>query len=234
MNYKSTAVIIDKNIEKAQLFSGLISPELLNISFITDFLDAQKLIQEIQPRIVFVCLNLNQRADCFDLLQILAKKPSAMTIYGYSEHIGPELITHSLENGVQEIFTSPFDSHRINVKILSELNTAKGNEEFNSIPLNPPLKAFVQIEMTIQNVNENGVTFKSSHYISKGTIFSSNANIIQDIFGKEQTLMITKTWPGVDWREYYLYAEPTVTNDMTSTALKQFIAHKNEQSKHHH
>lgn len=223
------ALIIDQNPEQAKNFATLVK-ELFNKVFVqSDALLALKEFEELKPNVIFFNLTINQRSAHFELLE---KLPMAMDnpviVFGYNDAPEPELLAHAIETGIQDIFLRPYDADIISTKITRFYQSEKtSGREIQYQELNPAIKATVKFNFKLTAVDENGLTFKGEHYISKGTVFTQKGPLINEIFENDsQELMVTKTWLSDDWKEYFFFAEPKDQKEQTSAALRKFVLRK--------
>jgi response regulator RpfG family c-di-GMP phosphodiesterase len=223
------ALVIDQDPNQAKTFAALIK-ELFNKVFVqSDIVLAQKEVEELKPNIIFLNLTINQRSSNFETLEKLPLSlDNPVIIFGYNDGSEPELLAHAIETGIQDIFTRPYDTDIISTKITRFYQSEKtSGREIQYQELNPVIKATVKFNFKLSAVDENGLTFKGDHYISKGTIFNQKGPLIKEIFETEsQELMITRTWLGEDWKEYFFFAEPRDQKEQTSAALRKFVLRK--------
>lgn len=223
------ALIIDQNPDQAKNFATLVK-ELFNKVFTqTDPLLALKEFEELKPNVLFLNLTINQRSKNFDLLEKLPfTLDNPVIVFGYNDGSEPELLAHAIETGIQDIFIRPYDADIISTKITRFYQSEKtSGREIQYQDLNPPLKAHVKFNFKLSAVDESGLTFKGEHYISKGTVFTQKGPLINEIFETDsQELMVTRTWLGEDWKEYFFFAEPKDQKEITSAALRKFVLRK--------
>ena len=185
--------------------------------------------QDIKPRVIFLNLTVSQRTNSFEILQKLPLGGDAQTIiFGYSDSHEPELVAHAIEEGFNDIFVKPFDADIVATKINKyfQFEKTQGREiSYNQVV--PPLKGLMNLPLKLSSVDENGVQFKCEHYISKGTIFKVADPMVQEIFEEASVeLMITKTWMGDNYGDYFFYAEPRLAGEKASASLRRFILRK--------
>lgn len=223
------ALIIDQDPEQARHFASVIKDLFNRVFTQADAVLAQKEFKEVNPHVLFVNLTINQRSTHLELLEKLPINPeNPVVLFGYNDSSEPELLTHAIEMGFQDIFVRPYDSDIISTKLTRYYQSEKtSGHEIQYVEINPVIKAQVKLNFKLTSVDENGFTFKGDHYVSKGTTFSQKGPLIQDIFGHEsQEFMITRTWLSEDWKEYFFFAEPKDMKEQTSAALRRFILRK--------
>lgn len=190
--------------------------------------EVMKEVEENKPNVIFLNLTIQQRQNALDLLDRLKSGHGEAIIFGYTDSAEPDLITHALEAGLQDIFTRPFDRDLISTKINRFYQTEKTlSNEIRYTPLSSPIKARVEMSLKLIGVDENGMTLKGDHYISKGTMITIPEKLAKELFELNSVeLMVTKTWVSEDWKNYFLYAEPKDSKESMSASLRKFIMRK--------
>lgn len=223
------ALIVDHDADQARNFAAVIKDLFNKVHIQTDDILAMKEFRELGPHVLFLNLTINQRSNHFELLEKLPiESDHPVIVFGYNDGQEPELLAHAIETGIQDIFARPYDPDIISTKITRfyQSDKTQGREiQYNE--LRPPVQAVVRLNFKLTSVDENGLTFKGDHYISKGTTFTQKGPLIKDIFETEsQEFMITKTWLSDDWKEYFFFAEPKDQKEPTNSALRKFILRK--------
>lgn len=186
-------------------------------------------IDSLRPDIIFVNLSLKQRSANLEFVEKLFANPELECLFfGYCDAANAEIIAHAIESGIDDVFSRPFDKDIISSKISRFiLNDEAQKLTLQYVPLLNPIKASFKAKFEMTSVDENGITFKTEHFINKGTTFKARDPIINDIFDvPEIELMITKTWIGEGWNEYFSFAEVREAKDKTSASLRKFILEK--------
>lgn len=227
---RMNALIIDQDPEALKQFANVIKDLFNKIYISSNMADALKEFETIKPQVVYFNFGITQRNLQFEILsKLLALAPNPMPIFfGYCDSIEPELLTHALENGIHDLFARPFDADIISTKITRYYQSEKtGNRELNYSQLRPPLPVSIKMKFKISSVDESGITFKGSHYVSKGTTLPIDSPIIEEIFNsKSLEFIVTRTWVSNDWNDYYFLAEPKDGKEHLSTNLRKFILGK--------
>lgn len=223
------AMIIDQDPDYSKVMTSTIKDLFNKVYVQPNFTAALKEFKEVKPQVLFINLTINQRSVALETLEKLnfdAEEPTI--IFGYNDALEPEFLGHAIESGVHDIFVRPFDADIISSKITRYYQNEKTQDrELQYSPLNPSIKALVNFPMKLVAVDENGITLKGDHYISKGTILPFKNQLMKSIFDTDSIeLMVTRTWPGEDWKDYYLFAEPKISNELTNAALRRFILGK--------
>lgn len=229
MNLRFTsALIIDQDPDSARNMGNLVK-ELFNKVFTqTDMKLVPGDLTDIKPQVVLINLSLAQRTENLELAEIIGKAEMVPLLLGYNESHEPELVAHALESGFQDLFMKPFDE----AIIASKINKYFQNErtlkhDLTYLPVKPALNVKVSFKIVIKGVDENGITFSSNHYISKGTAIRLPGNLAQELTSSEKTeFMVTRTWAGETWEEFFSYAELKTPDDTKSAALRKFILKK--------
>lgn len=223
------ALIVDHDADSARNFAQVVKELFNKVHIQSDDILAMKEFGELKPQVLFLNLNINQRNAHFELLEKLPfEADNPLIIFGYNDGQEPELLAHAIETGIQDIFVRPFDADIISTKITRFFQSEKTQgREIQYQELNPVVKATVRLNYKLSSVDENGLTFKGEHYISKGTTFTQKGPLIKEIFETDsQEFMVTKTWLSDDWKEYFFFAEPKDQKEQTSSALRRFILRK--------
>lgn len=223
------ALIIDVDKDAQKQFETEVKNLFDKTIVASSFDEALKLYQSIKPQVVFFNFSINQRRFQFDLISRLINIPDVNPLFlGYCDIIGPELLTHALENGVQDLFARPYDADLISSKINKYYQTDKTiNRDLSYTVLRPPLEVQVRLKFKLDSVDESGLTFRGNHYVSKGSVIPISVPLIQEIFNtSSMDFIVTKTWVAEDWSNYFFYAEPKEGKDHLSASLRKFILGK--------
>lgn len=220
------SVVFDSDVQLASKVHAIISKLFASTTiqndsnlFVTDY-------GQIRPDIVFLNLNASARDVSFKFLETLPKSVHQAHVFAYMDQIDPEIVAHAIENGVQDFFSKPFDetiiATKINRLIKSDL-TADQSLNYNRI--SPALPVTLDLPLKVSGVDENGITFESPYYVTKGTRLNISTPLIQQIFNVPSLeMMIVKTW--LDDKKYQLFAEPWAASEEMSSALRRFILSK--------
>lgn len=223
------ALIVDQDAAQARSFASLIKELFNKVHYEQNVDEIIKECREIKPRVIFFNLNVAQRTSHFELLEKLPLAGDSQTIiFGYTDMHEPELIAHAIELGFHDIFVKPFDTDIIATKINKFFQFEKTEgREISFSHIRPPLSGNILMKLKLMSVDENGISFKTDHYISKGATFKLNDALIQEIFEETTVeLMITRTWLGDNWGEHFFYAEPKFSQEKNSASLRRFILRK--------
>lgn len=223
------ALIIDQDPAQGRAIALLIKELFNKIHFEQRVEEIIKECEEIKPRVLFLNLNVDQRTINFEILSKLSlNKDEQTVVFGYTDAHEPELIAHAIEEGFDDIFVKPYDADIIATKINRFFQFEKTQpRDINYLPLKPSLPGTLGISLKLISVDENGMQFKCDHYISKGTSFKTDSPIILEIFEEPRIeLMVTKTWMGDNYGDYFFFAEPMLAIEKNSSALRRFILRK--------
>lgn len=224
-----TALIIDKDPDQGKQFGQVVSKLFSKLYIEADEKMALEEFKNVRPDVVFINLNLSQRSRNFELLEKLEFSPEKeVIVFAVNDQVEDELLAHAIECGVHDIFVRPFDEDLISTKINRYFISDKTQaHELRYARLTPPLKAQVDLKFRLLSVDENGMTFKSENFISKGIHFPLASPLVADIFGQPEVFfMITKTWTSDDLKDFFVYAEPRDMSEEMSAALRRFILRK--------
>ncbi len=185
-------------------------------------------LADLKPQVVIINLSLSQRTENLELAEYIGQQPVVPLLFGYTESHEPELVAHALESGFQDLFMKPYDEAIIASKINKYFQHEKTlKHDLVYLPMKPPLNVKVNFKIIIKSVDENGITFSSNHYISKGTVIRLPGELSQELTSSAKTeFMVTKTWAGETWEEFFSYAEVRSPDDTKSSALRKFILQK--------
>ncbi len=223
------ALIIDQDPAQGRAMALLIKDLFNKIHFEQKVDEIIKECNEIKPRVLFINLNVEQRTTNFEILSKIPLDGDSQTVvFGYTDSHEPELIAHAIEEGFHDIFVKPYDADIVATKINRFFQFEKTQpRQINYTPLKPSLQGVMGISLKLISVDENGMQFKCDHYISKGTPFKTESPIIQEIFEEPIVeLMVTKTWMGDNYGDYFFFAEPVRSIEKNSAALRRFILRK--------
>ena len=224
---KHIALIIDTDADYARKFSALIEPNFMKVYAQTEPEQYERDLKGLKPDVVFLNLNLKERETGFGFLEktlpSVAKKPLA---FAYLDAADPEFVAHAIENGIEDVFTKPFDPYIITSKV-NKLLSGENKLDQHYFYLSTPLKALVEFNFKVISVDENGITLQGNHFISKGTTINLGSTLTKEIFGTESIqLMVTKTWMGDNFNDYLFFLEPRTPNETTSASLRRYILSK--------
>lgn len=223
------AIIVDQDSSQGRSMASLIKDLFNKIHFEQNESEIIKECQDIKPRVIFFNLNLSQRTTNFEILRKLPLSGDTQTIvFGYTDAHEPELVAHAIEEGFNDLFVKPYDADIFATKINKyfQFEKTQGREiSYNQVT--PPLAGTMRLSLKLTSVDENGIEFKCEHYISKGTVFKVGDPLIAEIFEEPAVeLMISKTWMGDNYGDYFFYAEPKVPSEKASASLRRFILRK--------
>ena len=216
-----TTFILDQNKDEGLKFSSTINGHFAKIFCHYDPDASLKEYLALRPQVLFVNLDVSQRMSNIELVEKILLSPgdAPSVILGYSETNEPELMGHALENGLQGVLVKPYDSDTIISRVNRILSMERHGEQYTK--LRTPMKATVTFAARLVAVDESGFTFKSAHFLAKGTEVPLKNALIKSIFDADgMDFIITKTWLSPDWMENFFYAEPKQATEATSTALR--------------
>lgn len=223
------ALIIDQDPAQGRALATLVKELFNQIHFTLNVDEIIKECQELKPRVIFFNLNVAQRTSNFELLEKMTLEGDSQTVlFGYIDSHEPELVAHAIELGFHDIFVKPFDADIMATKInkFFQFDKTQGRE-INFSNIQPVMSGKIQMALKLMTVDENGISFKTDHYLSKGAIFRLDSPLIKDIFEETPVeLMITRTWLGDNWGEHFFFAEPRNAGEKTSASLRRFILRK--------
>ncbi len=224
----STALIIDQDPVTARTMGNVVKTLFNKVFTQTDVKLIATDLADLKPQVVLINLSLSQRTENLELAEYICQQPVIPLLLGFTESHEPELITHALESGFQDLFMKPFDEAIIASKINKYFQHEKTlKHDLTYLPLRPALNVKVTFKILIKGVDENGITFSSNHYISKGTAIRLPGNLSQELTSSEKSeFMVTRTWAGETWEEFFSYAELKSPDDTRSAALRKFILKK--------
>lgn len=223
-----TALILDNTPESRKMGNAI--KEIFTSVHLEDNRDSfVEEFKRIKPNVLFVSLEINQRATNFELLEKLRlTAEDNVVIFGYNDSLEQELAAHALENGFQDIFVRPYEAEIIATKVNLFYKFDKSIDKglaYTKLPHS--LKASVTLSLRFIGLDENGMNFKSIHYINKGIVLNLQYPLIQEIFGVPSIeMMVTKTWTDDETRENFLFMEPWNATEQSSAALRRFILSK--------
>ncbi len=223
------ALVIDQDPESLKRFLPCVEGIFATVYTQSDPTRLERDYQGLKPQVIFLNLNLDHREESFNFLEkVHPTQETPAVVFAYLDHGEPELFAHAIENGVQDLFTRPFDADLIASKINRWIRNEQSLEkDLSYTRLRPALKAQVELGLKLLCVDESGFTMSSDHYISKGTRLPVCAPLLKEIFGApDLELLVTKTWYEEGQAECYLFLEPRAASEATSSALRRFILSK--------
>lgn len=229
MNNRLKALVIDTDPDQAKAMADLVKDLFSSVRPQSDLGTAERDFLNARPHVLFVNLTIPQRSNNFEWLEKIDNSGEELTIiFGYNDSHDTELLAHAIENGVHDIFTRPYDVDIISTKITRYYQSDKTlNRQLSYSNITPSFRAQVKFEFKLTSVDENGFTFRASHFISKGTTFPVKTPIIKDIFEADvMEFMVTRTWASDDLNDFYVFAEPKDIKETAHAALRRFILRK--------
>lgn len=223
------AMIVDQDSTQGRAMALVIKDLFSKIHFEQAASEIIKEFEQVRPRVLFINLNVAQRTTNFEIVSKLNLNRDEQTIlFGYTDGSEPELIAHAIEEGFNDIFVKPYDADVFATKINKYFQFEKTQErDIGYVPLRPALNGVMNLPLKLMSVDENGFEFMCDHYISKGGTFTLKNPIVQEIFEEPSIeLMISRTWTGDNYTDYFFYAEPQLSNEKTSAALRRYILRK--------
>jgi response regulator RpfG family c-di-GMP phosphodiesterase len=223
------AFIIDQDPAQGAQFSKVVKELFSKLYLQKSINEALLEYKEVRPHVIFLNLTLDQRSANLEILEGLDFTTEDPTIiFGYNDGAEAELLAHAIESGIQDIFLRPYDPDIISTKINRFFISEKTqNRNLSYSRLIPPIKAQLKFNLKLVAVDENGLTFKGDHYISKGTSFPIKNDLMKEIFeAEDQYFMVTKTWIGDTGKDFFLFAEPKDAKEQTAANLRRFILRK--------
>lgn len=181
---------------------------------------------QLKPDILFINLMINQREEGFGVLDWLGDLDKLPLIYGYTDETNPDLAAHAVENGFLHVFNIQTEIDELASVIGGHFKESEALiKDLACYKLNPPFPAEIELELNLIQIDENGFTFRSSHYISKGTTFDLIDPVVKEIFGEIQIpVMVVKTSQCED-DQYYIFVEPKDIRE-SGSSLRRFIMGK--------
>ncbi len=224
----STALIIDQDTNSARTMGNLVKTLFNKVFTQTDMKLIPADLTDIKPQVVLINLSLSQRTENLELAEYIGQLPVVPLLLGFTDSHEPELIAHALESGFQDLFMKPYDEAIIASKINKYFQHEKTlKHDLIYLPLKPALNVKVKFKIIIKSVDENGITFSSNHYISKGTVIRLPGQLSQDLTASAKSeFLVTRTWAGETWEEFFSYAEVRSLDETKSSALRKFILQK--------
>lgn len=181
---------------------------------------------QVRPDILFINLMINQREESFGVLDWLGDLDKLPLVYGYTDELNPDLAAHAIENGFLHVFNIQTGVDELASVIGGHFKESEALiKDLACFKINPPFSAELELELSLIQIDENGFTFKSPHYISKGTTFNLIDPVVKEIFNENQIpVMVIKTSQYED-DQYYIYVEPKDVRE-SGIALRRFIMSK--------
>ena len=186
---------------------------------------------QIKPHLIFFNLSVKQRDGAFEMIErlpFLIKKDVLML--GYSDASTPELLAHTMEKGIQEVYPFPFRSNELPKKINLNIESHhQDRQDDHVVKLSNPIPVKVRFKLKLLAIDESGLTLTTNYFISKGTTFDFQNPLITEIFGEEiVSFRVTKTWLSQDTQAFHLFIEPAKPNEATSNSLRKYILRMHE------
>lgn len=224
----STAMILDQDYDSARNMGNLVKTLFNKVFTQTDMKLIPGDLTDLKPQVVLINLSMAQRTENLELAEFIGQQPVVPLLLGYTDSHEPELVAHALESGFQDLFMKPFDEAIIASKINKYFQHEKTlKHDLSYFPLRPALNVKVNFKIKVKAVDENGITFSSNHYISKGTMVKLPEALTKSLTATTSSeFMVTRTWAGETWEEFFSYAELKSPDDSKSAALRKFILEK--------
>lgn len=228
INHFLSGYIVDTDPQSAKHLAGTLKSVFNKVYYETDLKKVVSDCQDLKPQVVFINLGIEQRSSNLEVRESLANLDQNFLFFAYLEKIEPELLAHAIESGFQDVFARPFDADVISTKINRNIQS-EGTRQKNLgyFSLSPVENCTFECPIQITSVDENGLRFRSPHYISKGSILPLKSKMIREIFGKDEVdFIVTQTAAESNWTGFTSYAEPRIASEEKSAALRRFLLEK--------
>jgi CheY-like chemotaxis protein len=181
-----------------------------------------------RPSLCFVDINIQTLGDGFEVIRSLRQEhKQSVPIIVISQKGDKEALAHAMELGATDFIVKPVDKELLVEKLRQYLVTDQlAILESSYIPVPQALgAAVVDLEATVQEVDELGIKLVSPHLPLKGTTLLLDGPLISEITGQEDSYMftITSTWLYEDGVKYGLFAEFDTSNEFVMTNLRKWL-----------
>lgn len=144
----------------------------------------------------------------------------------------PKMVAHAIELGANDYIIKPLDVDIFSTKLLNYLRSdelVKENFPFFEVPTSHQNVSF-DIEVVIKEIDETGISLRSSHLLSKGSFLKLRGSMIDEIMGPGGSLninILTNSFDAVN-NLYSSYGEIDSGEENTLTALHRWLNKKSE------
>jgi ActR/RegA family two-component response regulator len=222
-----SSLIIDSDKDLSRNLEQSIKDIFLKVQILHDRREIVDNLNDFIPHVLFLNMNISQRSSHLDLLKQFKQNPKleSTLFFGYLDAQDPVLLAHAIEIGLHDIFARPFDQDIISSKINRfHQNDQMQSRELKYAKLASPIRAKLNTTTSVTLIDENGITMRCDHYVSKGALITINGQLSKDLYNLNKVeLMVSKTWLGTNSEEYYLYAEPLRISEESRKSLKAFL-----------
>lgn len=225
------ALLIDDDPE----FSALLGHVLKKIGIdLVTTLRAEEFIAKIKEEVPAFCLvdlNLHGIQSGYALVKsIRAKFGVNLPVFIVSGTADEASQIRALEMGANDYILKPIDRGVLARKIARYVRTPLFDHEQNytSAPLYG-VQAQVIVNLKVESIDECGLTFRSPHLLSKGTVFWVNGALLNEIIpGCEKLIMaVVASNTSLDdptGQLYSIYAEFDDPTDEQLSAVRRYIS----------
>ncbi len=189
----------------------------------------QSKLQTICPDVCLIDIMYKNQPVGFDLVKMVRDKyKNKVPIIVMSGNSDLFTVTHTIELGANDFIMKPIDKDLLISKV--SRFAASGDLVENKYPSaflpQEGEPGIMTIEMDAFEVDEFGITIKSPHVITKGSVLQISGPLIWDITGNQNTLLMTisNTWLLPNSIQIFAaYAEFDNTNDALMTSVRKWL-----------
>lgn len=193
---KSLVFVIDDDLAFNKLIAQILKKYGLQAETFSTFESAIKRLETQMPALFMIDLNLDLPQRGYHLIQIIRQRFSAtVPIFVVSSENDLGIISHSLELGANDYLLKPLDRNILVAKLTSYVNSPELLfAEQNAVRLPEgavPVSALLGVKLS--QIDENGITVISTHFIPKGTVLTVTGPVIDEILGKTAAHILATT-----------------------------------------
>lgn len=187
-------------------------------------------IKEKTPSFCLVDLNLHGIQAGYALVKsIRSKFGTNLPVFIISGSADENSQIRALEMGANDYILKPIDRGVLARKIARYVRAPIFDQfelNYTTAPLHG-LQAQVIVEMKIESIDECGITFRTPHLLSKGTVFWINGALLNEILPDCEKLIMAVVSSGnslIEPTEYSIYAEFDDPTEEQLSAVRRYIS----------
>lgn len=187
-------------------------------------------LEKTMPALCFVDLNLGTTHKGIELVQTIRSKISnTLPIFIVSSAAEPKIIAHAIETGANDYIFKPLDRDTLVAKISGYIKTPElERAPAKALVTGSKMPATAMVNLSINEIDELGITVSSKHLISKGTVLSLTGPFATEILGKAEHIMVTVVSNAVESEGVFkAYLEFDSAQETLSQQVRNWIATKN-------
>jgi DNA-binding response OmpR family regulator len=230
------ALTIIYALDDDEIFGKLISSLLKKYGFHCEvFQSSDALLKRMKERYPTLCildLNVEGNDSSIELLKTIRSTFSEpLPIIMASSNNEHAAIAHAIEAGADDYLLKPLEKTVLVAKLTRYLQSYQlDNANFSpASPTDMEVKAVVELDVKLLEVDELGLKVQTKHLIAKGTVLPLSGDIFAKIGGRAKPILLTvvSTWVAADGK-FGAYLEFDSTDDELLRGIRSWLIHQEQ------